>query len=75
VARENAGWGEAHLGELPESERPLLKEVRLHEPIEVAALFDFGLTPRHLKNSGEVIMSMRPRITAKRHCIGMTGEL
>jgi len=56
VARENAGWGEAHLGELPESERPLLEEVRLHEPIEVAALFDFGLTPRHLKNSGEVIM-------------------
>jgi 2-keto-4-pentenoate hydratase/2-oxohepta-3-ene-1,7-dioic acid hydratase in catechol pathway len=30
--------------------------VRLHEPIEVAALFDFGLTPRHLKNSAETLM-------------------
>ena len=30
--------------------------MRLHEPVEVAALFDFGLTPRHLKNSGETIM-------------------
>jgi 2-keto-4-pentenoate hydratase/2-oxohepta-3-ene-1,7-dioic acid hydratase in catechol pathway len=27
--------------------------VRLLEPVEVAALFDFGLTPRHLKNSIE----------------------
>jgi hypothetical protein len=75
AARENAGWGEAHLAELPESERPMRKQVRLHEPIEVAALFDFGLAPRHLKSSGEFIMSMRPRTTAKRHCMGMTGEL
>src|SRR5690349_6579229 len=56
VAREIAGWGEMHLAKFPESERPMLKQVRLHEPIEVAALFDFGLTPRHLKNSGQVIM-------------------
>ncbi len=28
----------------------------MHEPIEVAALFDFGLTPRHLKNSAETMM-------------------
>jgi 2-keto-4-pentenoate hydratase/2-oxohepta-3-ene-1,7-dioic acid hydratase in catechol pathway len=56
MAREIAGWGEAHLGELPESERPMLNEVRLHEPIQVAALFDFGLTPRHLKNSAETMM-------------------
>lgn len=31
--------------------------MRLHEPIEVAALFDFGLTPRHQKNSAETLMT------------------
>ena len=51
AARELSAWGEAHPGELPEDERPKLQEARLHEPIEVAALFDFGLTPRHLANS------------------------
>ena len=56
AARELSGWGEAHLGELPEDERPSLRDVRLHEPVEVAALFDFGLTPRHLKNSAETMM-------------------
>jgi 2-keto-4-pentenoate hydratase/2-oxohepta-3-ene-1,7-dioic acid hydratase in catechol pathway len=40
---------------LPEAERPRLQDVRLHEPIEVAALFDFGLTPRHLRNSLETM--------------------
>jgi len=33
-----------------------LNAVRLLEPVEVAALFDFGLTPRHLKNSAETLM-------------------
>jgi 2-keto-4-pentenoate hydratase/2-oxohepta-3-ene-1,7-dioic acid hydratase in catechol pathway len=56
AARELAAWGEAHLGEWPEGERPRLQDVRLHEPIEVAALFDFGLTPRHLKNSADTLM-------------------
>jgi 2-keto-4-pentenoate hydratase/2-oxohepta-3-ene-1,7-dioic acid hydratase in catechol pathway len=56
TARELLAWGEAHLGELADNEKPQLQAVRLHEPVEVAALFDFGLTPRHLKNSGEVIM-------------------
>jgi len=56
AARKLQAWGEAHLGELSNSEKPKLEAVRLHEPIEVAALFDFGLTPRHLKNSGETIM-------------------
>jgi 2-keto-4-pentenoate hydratase/2-oxohepta-3-ene-1,7-dioic acid hydratase in catechol pathway len=56
AARELAAWGEARLGEWPESERPRLQDVRLHEPIEVVALFDFGLTPRHLKNSAETLM-------------------
>ena len=56
AARELAAWGEAHLRELSEGERPRLQDVRLHEPIEVVALFDFGLTPRHLKNSAETMM-------------------
>ena len=56
AARELAAWGGAHLGEWPEGERPRLQDVRLHEPIEVVALFDFGLTPRHLKNSAETMM-------------------
>jgi hypothetical protein len=56
TARELLAWGEAHLAELADSEKPKLQAVRLHEPVEIAALFDFGLTPRHLKNSGEVIM-------------------
>jgi len=56
AARELLAWGEAHLAELADSEKPKLQTVRLHAPVEVAALFDFGLTPRHLKNSGEIIM-------------------
>ena len=54
-AKELFAWGEQHLGELGDGERFLLSAVRLLEPVEVAALFDFGLTPRHLKNSGETI--------------------
>jgi len=49
-------WGEEHLGELGNGERFPLNSVRLLEPVEVAALFDFGLTPRHLKNSAETLM-------------------
>jgi 2-keto-4-pentenoate hydratase/2-oxohepta-3-ene-1,7-dioic acid hydratase in catechol pathway len=56
AARELLAWGAAHLNELTDSETPKLQAVRLQEPVEVAALFDFGLTPRHLKNFGEVIM-------------------
>jgi 2-keto-4-pentenoate hydratase/2-oxohepta-3-ene-1,7-dioic acid hydratase in catechol pathway len=56
AARKLLAWGEAHLDELADNEKPTLQAVRLHEPVEVAALFDFGLTPRHLKNSGEIIM-------------------
>lgn len=55
LAKELLAWGEAHLDELAEDERLPLKVVRLLEPIEVVALFDFGLTPRHLKNSSETI--------------------
>jgi len=56
AARELVAWGEAHLAELPEHERPKLGDVRLHEPVEVVALFDFGLTPRHLRNSAETMV-------------------
>ncbi len=49
-------WAEKHLEELGEGERFPLDAVRLIEPVEVAALFDFGLTPRHLKNSAETMM-------------------
>lgn len=52
AARELLAWAEQHGGE---SEGCPLDAVRLLEPVEVAALFDFGLTPRHLKNSGETI--------------------
>jgi 2-keto-4-pentenoate hydratase/2-oxohepta-3-ene-1,7-dioic acid hydratase in catechol pathway len=56
AARELAAWGEAHLRTWPEGDKPKLQDVRLHEPVEVVALFDFGLTPRHLKNSADTMM-------------------
>lgn len=55
-ARDLLAWGEEHFGELGDRERFPLGSVRLLEPVEVAALFDFGLTPRHLKNSAEILM-------------------
>ncbi len=56
AARELVTWGEQHLDELGDDERFPLSSVRLLEPVEVAALFDFGLTPRHIRNSTETIM-------------------
>ncbi|MGE5362230.1 MAG: fumarylacetoacetate hydrolase family protein [Bacteroidales bacterium] len=56
AARELLSWGEQHLGALASGECFPLTAVRLVEPVEVAALFDFGLTPRHLKNSAETLM-------------------
>lgn len=56
AARELLAWGEAHLDGLTDSEKPRLQAVRLHEPIEVVSLFDFGLTPRHLRNSAKTMM-------------------
>jgi 2-keto-4-pentenoate hydratase/2-oxohepta-3-ene-1,7-dioic acid hydratase in catechol pathway len=55
AAKELLAWGDKHLGELGDGQSFPLDAVRLLEPVEVAALFDFGLTPRHLKNSGETI--------------------
>jgi 2-keto-4-pentenoate hydratase/2-oxohepta-3-ene-1,7-dioic acid hydratase in catechol pathway len=56
AARKLLAWGEIHLQELSAIEKPKLEALKLHAPIEVAALFDFGLTPRHLKNSAETMM-------------------
>lgn len=53
AAKELLAWGEQHLSEL--SEALPLDAVQLLEPVEVAALFDLGLTPRHLKNSIEIM--------------------
>jgi 2-keto-4-pentenoate hydratase/2-oxohepta-3-ene-1,7-dioic acid hydratase in catechol pathway len=55
-AMQMLAWGEEHFGDLGKGECFPLGTVRLLEPVEVAALFDFGLTPRHLKNSAEVLM-------------------
>jgi 2-keto-4-pentenoate hydratase/2-oxohepta-3-ene-1,7-dioic acid hydratase in catechol pathway len=56
AAREVSTWGEQHLLELGSGEHFPLNAVRLLEPVAVAALFDLGLTPRHLKNSAETLM-------------------
>jgi hypothetical protein len=56
AAKELLTWSEQHLGELSDGERFPLNAVRLLEPVEVAALYDFGLTPRHLKNSAETLV-------------------
>jgi 2-keto-4-pentenoate hydratase/2-oxohepta-3-ene-1,7-dioic acid hydratase in catechol pathway len=56
AASELFNWGAQHLGNLANDESFSLNAVRLLEPVEIAALFDFGLTPRHLKNSAEILM-------------------
>ncbi len=56
AARSLLEWAEQHFDEFGEGERFALDAVRLMEPVEVAALFDFGLTPRHLKNSLETLL-------------------
>jgi 2-keto-4-pentenoate hydratase/2-oxohepta-3-ene-1,7-dioic acid hydratase in catechol pathway len=56
AAKELLAWGEEHAEQLEEGDRPHLDQVHLFEPVEVAALFDFGLTPRHLRNSAETML-------------------
>ena len=51
AAKELLAWGERYFHMLGPGEKYPLDSVRLLEPIEMVALFDFGLTPRHLKNS------------------------
>jgi fumarylacetoacetase-like protein len=73
AARELLAWGQEHLDELAEDDRPGLRAVRLLEPVEVAALFDFGLTPRHLKNSIETALKYErdnPQTAALLHAFG-----
>lgn len=57
LARGLLDWGTANLPTMPIRHKPLLSEVTLHAPIEVKALFDLGLTPRHLKNSAETLLA------------------
>jgi 2-keto-4-pentenoate hydratase/2-oxohepta-3-ene-1,7-dioic acid hydratase in catechol pathway len=56
AAKELLAWGEERLGDLGTDERFPLGSVRLLEPVDVTALFDFGLTPRHLRNSAETML-------------------
>ena len=56
AAKELLAWGEERLDELGQGEKFSLDTVQLLEPVEVVALFDFGLTPRHLKNSADTLM-------------------
>ena len=56
AARSLLEWGEKHFQEIDEGERFALDATQLTAPIEVTALFDFGLTPRHLANSFETMM-------------------
>jgi len=43
-ARELQAWGQEHLEDLAEQDRPAVDAVRLLEPIDVAALYDFSGT-------------------------------
>jgi 2-keto-4-pentenoate hydratase/2-oxohepta-3-ene-1,7-dioic acid hydratase in catechol pathway len=56
IAKELLAWGEKHFGDLHKEERLPLTDVFLKTPIEVYSLFDFGLTPRHLKNSMNTLL-------------------
>lgn len=55
-ARELLEWGIGHFQELKEGECFDMAGVYLQPPIEVTALFDLGLTPRHLRNSAETML-------------------
>jgi 2-keto-4-pentenoate hydratase/2-oxohepta-3-ene-1,7-dioic acid hydratase in catechol pathway len=55
-AKDLCNWGLQHFEELEASESFALDRVRLKVPVEVTALFDFGLTPRHLQNSAETML-------------------
>jgi len=55
TAGDLCAWGERAFEQLPDEEKPLLSTVKLFPPVEVRALFDFGLTPRHLANSAAVL--------------------
>ena len=56
AARTLLDWGEQHLQELGSDEVFDLDDVNLLAPVDVVALFDFGLTPNHLRNSLETLL-------------------
>lgn len=56
IARTLLAWGESHFHQIADAERPALTAVQLHAPIEPTALFDLGLTPKHLRNSIETML-------------------
>jgi hypothetical protein len=68
AAKELLAWGEENLVELGTAERFPLATVRLLEPTEVAALFDFGLTPRHLANSAGTMLKYEKDDRRRRPC-------
>jgi 2-keto-4-pentenoate hydratase/2-oxohepta-3-ene-1,7-dioic acid hydratase in catechol pathway len=56
AARTMLEWGEQHLQELGNEDLFDLDDVTLLAPVDVVALFDFGLTPTHLRNSRETML-------------------
>jgi 2-keto-4-pentenoate hydratase/2-oxohepta-3-ene-1,7-dioic acid hydratase in catechol pathway len=56
AARSLLEWGQQHFSELSEEECFLVEAVDILEPVEIVSLFDFGLTPRHLRNSLETLL-------------------
>lgn len=56
VAKSLLAWTTQNWASIRPVDKPALGQVRLHAPIEVKALFDLGLTPRHLSNSVEVML-------------------
>lgn len=56
VARELSEWAALHFDEITDMHRLPLTSVHLHAPIVPTALFDLGLTPKHLANSAETML-------------------
>jgi hypothetical protein len=69
AAKELLTWGEQHFEELGQGERFPLEAVRLLEPIEVVALFDFGLTPRASQELGRNNREVREGQPANRSAL------
>ena len=56
LAKKLFEWSSCNLDAFSTNQKPFLKDVKLLEPIEVKALFDFGLTPKHLENAGKTLI-------------------
>ena len=71
TAKSLLDWGLRHIDEI--DDKSPLYSVQLLEPVEVAALYDFALTPRHLKNAFTTMLSYEknnPDILAVMQAIG-----